>query len=50
MVDGYSLTFAANLSLVSMLYFHVWFQNKGKLIWSEYYNQFGIYQPSHVSF
>ena len=30
-----------------MLYFHVWLQNKGKfLVWSEYYNQFGIYQPS----
>ena len=33
-----------------MLYFHVWLQNKRKfLVWSEYYNQFGIYQPSHVS-
>ena len=33
-----------------MLYFHVWLQNKGKfLVWSEYYNQFGIYQASHVS-
>ena len=29
---------------------HVWLQNKGKfLVWSEYYNQFGIYQPSRVS-
>ena len=33
-----------------MLYFHVWLQNKGKILfWSEYYNQFGIYQPSRVS-
>ena len=48
-VDHFSLTFA-NLSLAWMLYFHVWLKNKGKfLIWSEYYNQFGIYQPSHVS-
>ena len=27
-----------------MLYFNVWLQNKGKfLVYSEYYNQFGIY-------
>ena len=33
-----------------MLYFHVWLQNKGKfLVWSEHYNQFGMYQLSHVS-
>ena len=33
-----------------MLYFHVWLQNKGNiLVWSEYYDQFGIYQSSHVS-
>ena len=30
-----------------MLYFLVWLENKGKfLVQSEYYNQFGIYQPS----
>ena len=47
--DHFSLTFL-NLSLAWMLYFHVWLENKGKfLVWSEYYNQFGIYQPSHVS-
>ena len=33
-----------------MLKFHAWLQNKGKfLVSSEYYNQFGIYQPSPVS-
>ena len=33
-----------------MVYFHVWLQNKEKiLIWRENYNQFGIYQPSCVS-
>ena len=33
-----------------MLYIHVWFQNKGKiLIWWEYYNQCGIYQRSRIS-
>ena len=33
-----------------MLHFHVWLQNKSKfLVWDEYYNQFGIYQPSCVS-
>ena len=48
-VDNFSLTFV-NLSLVWILYFHVWLQNGGELlVWSEYYNQFGIYQPSHVS-
>ena len=48
-VGNFSLTFV-NLSLVWILYFHVWLQNGGKLlVWSEYYNQFGIYQPSHVS-
>ena len=30
--------------------FHVWHPNKRKFsVWSEYYNQFGIYQPSCVS-
>ena len=48
-VDHFSLTFV-NLSQAWMLYFFVWLQNKGKfLVWSEYYNQFGIYQPSRVS-
>ena len=47
--DHFSLTFV-NLSLAWMLNFHVWIQNMGKfLVWSEYYNQFGIYQPSRVS-
>ena len=33
-----------------MLYFHEWLQNRGKfLVWSKYYNQFGIYQSSCVS-
>ena len=33
-----------------MLYFHVWLQNKEKfLVWSEYYNQLGIYQPFRES-
>ena len=42
-IDHFSLTFV-NLSLAWMLYFHVWLQNKGKfLVWSEYYNQFGMY-------
>ena len=49
MGDHFSLTFV-NLLLAWMLYFHVWLQNEGKLlVWSEYYNQFGIYQPSLVS-
>ena len=31
------------------LYFHVWLQNNEQfLVWSEYYNQFGIYQPFRV--
>ena len=48
-VDCFSLTLV-NLSLAWMLYFHVWHWNKGKFfVWSEYYNQFGIYQPSRVS-
>ena len=48
-VDHFSLTFI-NLSLAWMLSFHIWFQNKGKsLVWSEYYNQFGINQHSCVS-
>ena len=48
-VDHFSLTFV-NLLLAWMLYFHAWHQNKGKfLVWSEYYDQFGIYQPSGVS-
>ena len=39
---SFSLTFV-KLSLAWMLYFHVWLQNKGKfLVWTEYYNQFGI--------
>ena len=33
-----------------MLYFHIWLFNKGRfLVLSEYYNQFGIYQPFRVS-
>ena len=33
-----------------MLYFDIQLQNEGKfLVWSEYYNQFGIYQPSYAS-
>ena len=48
-VNHFSLTFV-NLLLTSMLYLHVWLKNEGKfLVWSEYYNQFGIYQPSCVS-
>ena len=48
-VDCFSLTLV-NLSLAWMLYFHVWHSNKGKFfVWSEYYNQFDIYQPSRVS-
>ena len=48
-VDHFSLNFV-NFLFAWMLYLHVWLQNKGKfLFWSEYYNQFGIYQPSHVS-
>ena len=40
----------ANLSLVSILYLHVWLQNKRKfLVWREYDNRFGIHQPSCVS-
>ena len=32
--------------LKNLLPFHVWLQNKGKiLVCSKYYNQFGIYQP-----
>ena len=48
-VDHFSLNFV-NLSLAWMLQFHVWLQNKEKvLVWSEYYNQFDIYQLSCVS-
>ena len=48
-VNNFSFTFV-NLSSAWMLCFCVWLQNKGKsLVWSEYYNQFGIYQPSRVS-
>ena len=48
-VDHFSLIFV-NLLLAWMLYFHERLQNKGKLlVWSKYYNQFGIYQPFHVS-
>ena len=47
-VYHFTLTFV-NFSL-TLLYVHVWLQDKGKiLIWSEYYNQFGIYQRSSVS-
>ena len=46
---SFSLTFV-NLYLAWMLYFYECLQNKGKfLVRSEYYNQFGIYQPSRVS-
>ena len=39
-VDHFSLTFF-NFSLVWVLYFHAWLQNKGKfLVWSEYYARF----------
>ena len=48
-VDCFSLTLV-NLSLAWILCFHVWHYNKGKFfVSSEYYNQFGIYQPSLVS-
>ena len=48
-VDHFSLTFV-NPLLAWMLYFHVWLQNKAKvLVWRKYYNQFGIHQPSCVS-
>ena len=49
--DSWPLTLTSvNPSLVWMFYFCIWLQNKGKfLVWSEYYNQFGIYQPSNVS-
>ena len=48
-VDHFSLTFI-NSSLVWMLYIHVWLRNKGKfLVWSEYYNQFGINLPQYFS-
>ena len=51
-VDHFSLTFA-NLSLAWMLYFHVWPQwlhnNRKFFVWSEYFDQFGIYEPSCVS-
>ena len=47
-VNHFSLILV-NLLLAWMLYFYVWLQNKRKfLVWSEYYNQFGIYQPSGV--
>ena len=47
-VDHFSLIFV-NLLLAWMMNFYVWIQNKGKfLVWIEYYNQFGIYQPSCV--
>ena len=47
-VDCFLLTFI-NLLWAWLLYFHVLLWNKGKfLVWSEYYNQFGIYQPSFV--
>ena len=48
-VNHFSLTFV-NISLAWMLYFHARLYNKGKfLVWKEYYNQFGIYQPSSIS-
>ena len=38
-----------NILSTWMLYFHVWLQNKGKiLMWREHYNQFGIYQRFRV--
>ena len=49
-IFGHFCSIFVNLSLTWKLYFHVWLQNKGKiLIWSGYYNQFGIYQRSRVS-
>ena len=47
-VDHFSLTFV-NLALAWMSHFYEWLQNKGKFLGGEYYNQFGIYQPSSVS-
>ena len=48
-IDHISLTFV-NLLLAWMSYFNVRHQNKQKfLVWSVFYDQFGIYQPSHVS-
>ena len=48
-VDSFSLTLV-NFLLAWMLFFHVWHYNKGKFfVSSEYYNLFGIYQPSRVS-
>ena len=48
-IDHISLTFV-NLLLAWMSYFHVRHQNKQKfLVWSVFFDQFGIYQPSHVS-
>ena len=48
-VDCFSLTLVHFL-LVWMLYFHVWHYNKEKIfVWSEYSDQFGIYQPCCLS-
>ena len=48
-VDHFSLTFV-NLSLAWMLYFQIWLHNNKKLfVWSEYFDQFGIYEPSCMS-
>ena len=48
-VDHFPLIFVT-LLLIWILYFHVWLQNKGKfLVWSKYYNQFGIYQLGGIS-
>ena len=47
-VDHFSVIYV-NVLLALMLYFHVSLENKGKfLVWSEYDNQFGIYQTSCV--
>ena len=48
-VYHFTLPFVS-LSWTWMLYLHVWLQNEGKiLIWSDYYNEFGIYQRSRIS-
>ena len=48
-VDHFSFTFV-DLSLAWMLHFYQWLQIKRKfLVRSEYYDEFGIYQPSRVS-
>ena len=48
-VDHFSFTFV-KLSLAGMLHFYQWLQIKRKfLVRSEYYDEFGIYQPFRVS-